>query len=271
MITCLVHVFYRIALFTETRDTGFPGGGELGTINHCTFYENDLSGIACHPQTSIMNCIVWNDEVSLMFSEPFISNCLLTYPMVGDTFINNMVSNPLFVDEGMIDFTRYKTVEIMGEEVELPDFIVQNPDFRLLPGSPAIDGGDPLAHDINDDKDGTERPCWGSYDIGAYEYCGDVESYTVKQFIRGEANGDGKVNLADALFILQYLYLNERMPACLDAADTNDDGAVSLGDAITLLSYLYTDAESPPVPLGLCGQDKTDDDVLGCDSYSFCE
>jgi len=44
-----------------------------------------------------------------------------------------------------------------------------NHDYRLKPGSPAIDAGEPLAH-IDTDLRGVKRPQGGKPDIGAYEY-----------------------------------------------------------------------------------------------------
>ena len=44
-------------------------------------------------------------------------------------------------------------------------------DYRLCPGSPAIDAGIPLAT-VKDDFDGRSRPQGAGYDIGAYEYAG---------------------------------------------------------------------------------------------------
>ena len=40
-------------------------------------------------------------------------------------------------------------------------------------------------------------------------------------FIRGDANDDGSPNLSDVVFILSYLFNGEKVPRCLDAADTD--------------------------------------------------
>ena len=60
---------------------------------------------------------------------------------------------------------------------------------------------------------------------------GDLAEITT--FIRGDANGDGKVNVTDALITLGYLFLKGERPNCFDAADANDDGKINIHDPIT--------------------------------------
>ncbi len=88
-------------------------------------------------------------------------------------------------------------------------------------------------------------------------------------FRRGEANADGDQNLADAIFILSYLFADGPIPTCLDAADANDDGATDMADGVYILQYLF--ASSPPLspPFPDCGVDATADD-LDCRSYNPC-
>ncbi len=55
----------------------------------------------------------------------------------------------------------------------------------------------------------------------------------------GEVNGDGAVNIADAIALLGYLFGGQAEPGCMKAADANDDGGVNIADAITMLGYLF--------------------------------
>ncbi|MFN0059809.1 MAG: hypothetical protein ACKVX7_15225 [Planctomycetota bacterium] len=68
-------------------------------------------------------------------------------------------------------------------------------------------------------------------------------------FIRGDANGDGLVNVADAITTLSYLFVpGTPTPACLDAVDVDDDGQLLIGDAVVLLSSLFVPGSPPPAP-----------------------
>jgi hypothetical protein len=64
-------------------------------------------------------------------------------------------------------------------------------------------------------------------------------------FLRGDATGDGELDLADALSILAYLFLDGAPPPCLDVADSNGDGEEDIGDAIFLLWHLYAGGAAP--------------------------
>ena len=86
-------------------------------------------------------------------------------------------------------------------------------------------------------------------------------------FVRGDANVDGGIDIGDAITILSMLFARGGVK-CRDAADTNDDGALDIADAISLLSYLYADGASPPPP-GNCSEDPTPD-RLDCESFRIC-
>ncbi len=90
-----------------------------------------------------------------------------------------------------------------------------------------------------------------------------------KSFVRGDANIDGMVNLADGIRVLDYLFLSASLD-CMDAADTNDDESVNIADPIVLFAYLFLFAPPPPAPFPACGPDPTNDLVLGCLNSDIC-
>jgi len=59
------------------------------------------------------------------------------------------------------------------------------------------------------------------------------------EFLRGDANTDGQVDVSDALTITGYLFLGSAVPLCMDAADANDDGGADLSDAIAIVRELF--------------------------------
>ena len=59
-----------------------------------------------------------------------------------------------------------------------------------------------------------------------------------RDFIRGDSNSDLNVNLPDAVFVLNFLFLNGRIPRCFDAVDGNDDGKLNISDSIYVLAFL---------------------------------
>lgn len=89
-------------------------------------------------------------------------------------------------------------------------------------------------------------------------------------FTRGDTNGDGGVDVSDAVFALAGLFIPGSLPPeCDDATDVNDDGGFDVSDAVYLLASLFIPG-APPAPDPLdCGSDPTADS-LGCDRFASC-
>lgn len=80
-------------------------------------------------------------------------------------------------------------------------------------------------------------------------------------FVRGDANRDGSVNLADALVVLTELFVSPTDEFCADAADVNDDGHVTITDAVSVLNYLFAGGTAPQAPFPGAGTDSTADEL----------
>ena len=85
-------------------------------------------------------------------------------------------------------------------------------------------------------------------------------------FRRGDANDSGRVDIADAIFVLGYLFAEAPAPVCPDAADANDDGRLDIADAVRILAYLFAGASLPPPGAQACGVDPTEDTLPACAS-----
>jgi len=85
-----------------------------------------------------------------------------------------------------------------------------------------------------------------------------------ESFSRGDANDDGNRNIADAIFILGYLFAGGDAPRCPDAADANDDGNLNIADAISVLGHLFGGTGPLPAPFPGCGSDPTGDTLGPC-------
>jgi hypothetical protein len=88
-------------------------------------------------------------------------------------------------------------------------------------------------------------------------------------FLRGDADGDGKIDLGDAVLLLEYLFLGAPSPGCLAAADTDGSGTLSLTDAIFGLEYRFLGGPLPPEPFPTCGKDPKPRG-LGCAGEPGC-
>ena len=95
-------------------------------------------------------------------------------------------------------------------------------------------------------------------------------------FSRGDVDGNGMVEISDAVAVLNFLFRGVGPPGCRETADSNNDARVDLSDGIHLLSWLFIGGEAPAAPgpptMG-CGLDPDEAGSpgdLGCESYSSC-
>jgi len=68
------------------------------------------------------------------------------------------------------------------------------------------------------------------------------------QFVCGDANGDGSVNVGDAVHLIAYVFKGGPAPDPLDAGDANYDGQVNVGDAVFLIAYVFKGGPPPVCP-----------------------
>ena len=70
----------------------------------------------------------------------------------------------------------------------------------------------------------------------------------VAAYIAGDSNSDGKINLADVIFIVNALFRGGPQPACPAAADVNGDDFFDLSDATALIEYEWMGGSAPVGP-----------------------
>ena len=56
--------------------------------------------------------------------------------------------------------------------------------------------------------------------------------------LRGDVNGDGRVNVADVTEVIDYMLYGDEVDFNFDAADTNGDGRVNIGDVADITDYI---------------------------------
>jgi len=87
-------------------------------------------------------------------------------------------------------------------------------------------------------------------------------------FIRGDVDGDGAINVADAVIALAYLFTGGSIN-CAKAADSNADGILNIADGIQIIGYLFSASGDIAAPFPDCGLDPSAN-VLDCDNFEGC-
>ncbi len=220
----------------------------------CAFFANARAcSVAAGSRASALNSIFWQNGSGELPVDTV--SCLTDI-------------DPRFVRPGVFELGRFRSLTfqgaaLLGGTVQAVDFVVDEGDYHLQADSPAVNAGQ-VEGAPNVDLSGMPRPCGTGVDMGPYEECSGRG-----RFSRGDANGDGKFDIADAVFTLQYLFAGGAAPSCMDAADVNDDGTPDLSDAVRTLLVLFRHA-TVPAPYPGCGGDPTEDALAQC-AYSLCE
>ncbi|MGE3166174.1 MAG: hypothetical protein AB7O52_14805 [Planctomycetota bacterium] len=94
-------------------------------------------------------------------------------------------------------------------------------------------------------------------------------------FVRGDCNDDAQANIADAVFLLGFLFPGPGgapVIGCDDACDTNDDETLNIADAVALLGSLFGLPTVPLPPPTSCGEDPDAalGGALGCGAHLSC-
>lgn len=122
--------------------------------------------------------------------------------------------------------------------------------------------------------EGVEYPmfaCEKSYETGAlfeqslnvtesgwyhyyFEFSDGVETVTtavdsiqveIITYVCGDANGDESVNVSDAVYIINYIFLGTAEPDPYESADANCDGSVNVSDSVWIINYIFLETNAP--------------------------
>ena len=198
----------------------------------------------------ITNSIFWGNRARNLYNKPVFPRppgILLTLGEIRYSIVQDSVGPSIWqvfylkeaLHNGLIDSDPLFADPLSG-------------DFRLLPGSPAIDAGDPASPP---DSDGSRR------DLGA-SFPG-LPPHPI--FIRCDTNGDGRMDISDAILTIFGVFVSRDYLKCPDAGDTNDDGVLDVTDPILILTYIFTsEGLGLGRPFPHFGVDWTEDDLPPC-------
>jgi hypothetical protein len=76
-------------------------------------------------------------------------------------------------------------------------------------------------------------------------YLDDVKVGQRTSSLSGDVTGDGKIDAADVVFLINYLFVNGPSPHPYGAGDVNCDGEINVADVTYLINYLFVGGPPP--------------------------
>ena len=64
-------------------------------------------------------------------------------------------------------------------------------------------------------------------------------------YVCGDANSDSNINVADAVFLINFVFKGGLAPSPLEAGDANGDGQTNVADAVYLINYVFKGGPGP--------------------------
>jgi hypothetical protein len=206
------------------------------------------------PENQNPNEMAWYDMISTSSfldddhpSIVYAVSCMVGYPEPNDwgNMGIDLLTEPSYgASAGIISGTRVVWVSLGGGDLlcyEFNRYLIDGPDGPEKVGDALYDS------EFFYNQNYTWEHFSEYWDPFTYNLYGDPS--LVREGVRvslcGDCNGDGIIDVADPIYLLNYLYKNGPVPDPLDNGDCNCDQTVDLGDAVYLLNYLFKGGSSP--------------------------
>ena len=73
-----------------------------------------------------------------------------------------------------------------------------------------------------------------------------ITQYGVAQMKRGDADTNGKYNMNDIVFLINYIFRGGPEPVPFESGDVDMNGAIEIGDVVYMINFLYNAGPRPP-------------------------
>ncbi|MCX6833304.1 MAG: dockerin type I domain-containing protein, partial [candidate division Zixibacteria bacterium] len=88
------------------------------------------------------------------------------------------------------------------------------------------------------------------YRIKAYDLAGNLETgifvpRVVPAGSCGDADGSSDINIADAVYLIAYIFTHGPAPSPLAAGDADCDGVITIADVVYLINYIFSHGAAP--------------------------
>jgi hypothetical protein len=90
----------------------------------------------------------------------------------------------------------------------------------------------------------TNNPFEATYHIGGGDAFVTKLAWTLN-YVCGDVNTDEQVNLLDAVFLINYIFVGGPAPQQLSLADVNCSGSINIADVVLMINYIFRGGPAP--------------------------
>jgi|GEM_PF-2855055 len=73
----------------------------------------------------------------------------------------------------------------------------------------------------------------------------DIYAKIYAEYICGDANGSGSIDIADVVFLINYIFAGGPAPSPYASGDADCDGVITIADAVYLIEYIFSHGAAP--------------------------
>jgi hypothetical protein len=166
------------------------------------------------------------DDTLICDSTPTFEWSPTTYSLKSSTFKNEIIFS------APVRFTlQYSLDSEFTTQVTAVDSLVDN--FYTVPDSQALNPDTSYYWRVK------------AFDLAGNSSDFQYDPFRFSLFIRGDANDDGKIDVSDAIYLVNYLFIDGPEPSPFQAGDANSDEVVDIADVVYLINYLFIDGPPP--------------------------
>jgi len=163
-----------------------------------------------------------------------------------DLIITDPIGASIGIDFNTIPDATYDTTQDLNDDGDLDDLVTMPNrlvgDYLIEVVAEPADTGE---YDLGVRIDGSDIVLLADNQPSPSPDEPDTFIYNSVEYLKGDANGDWKINLSDVIYLANYLLKGGPEPQPLESGDVNCDDKINLGDVIYLANYLFKGGPPP--------------------------
>ncbi|MCX6832929.1 MAG: right-handed parallel beta-helix repeat-containing protein [candidate division Zixibacteria bacterium] len=242
-LMCYDDCWYGL-VFTDCAIEGNGGGITVGYCTHLSLtrciYAWNGGGIDYHSNPifgrslQVVSCTIADN----------LSNGIVLSPSWGNAFPSH-VQNTLIANNGGVGFV-YEAKDSNMLVFSCNDvFDNQQGDYLGISDQTGINGNIALDPRFCDTANGNFQILQSSPCAPGNNSCGVLIGALGIGCFEGDVDGDSTVNIADVVFLIDYIFMGGAAPLPLSVGDVDCSGSINIADVVYLIAYIFSGGPAP--------------------------